>query len=334
MLTTFGDLAQAFQSQRQNTSLQSTAARLSKELTTGRIADPGKRLLGDFGQLAEISRTLTTLGTYKITNAEAARFTGTMQSALDQLRSLGGDTAQTLIQAGSSGTSAFVDLGGTAARDALDAALSALNIRDAGRSVFAGVATSTPAVASAGTILAALMPVVAVETTAQGVTQAVDNFFTAPIGGFGDLGYLGAAQPLDPLRVAPDAAVSVDITANSPAIRDMLKGLVTGALLAEGVLSGNPAGQAALAQSAGEQVLSADGGIATLQGRIGIAEARIDAAGTRNAAERAGLEIRRAEIVGADPYETATALQQTQSQLEVLFTVTARLSTLKLSDFL
>lgn len=334
MLTTFGDLAQTFQSQRQSTSLKSSAARLSTELTTGRIADPGKRLSGDFGPLAEISRTLKTLETYKITNAEAARFTGTLQSVLDQLRSLGGDVGQTLLQAGSSGASTFVDVGGAASRDALDAALSALNIRDAGRSVFAGIATSTPAVASADTIIAALLPMAAIETTAQGVIQAVDAFFAAPIGGFDDLGYLGAEQPLDPLNVAPDATVSINVTANSPAIRDMLKGLVTGALLAEGVLSGNQAQQGALAQTAGERVSSASGGIVTLQGRIGIVEARIDVAGTRNAAERAVLETRRAGIVGADSYETATALQQTQSQLETLFTITARLSTLKLSDFL
>ena len=119
MLTTFGDLAQAVQSQRQSTLLKSTAARLTTELTTGRSADPGKRLFGDFGPLAEISRALNTLDTFKTTNAEAARFTGTMQSVLDQIRSLGGDSAQTLLQAGSSGATAFVDVGGAAARDAL-----------------------------------------------------------------------------------------------------------------------------------------------------------------------------------------------------------------------
>ncbi|MGF6862388.1 flagellar hook-associated protein 3 FlgL [Rhodobacteraceae bacterium MBR-64] len=334
MLTTFGDLAQGFQSQRQNATLKSTSARLATELTTGRSADVGKHLAGDFGALAGVSLWLSVLDAFATANAEAGRFAATVQTAVDRIRSLGGDAAPNLLQAGSSGAASFVDTAGVAARDALDAALSALNTRDGGRSVFAGVATSTPAVADAATILAALAPVVAAETSAAGVIRAVDDFFAAPTGGYGDIGYLGAAVPLDPFRVAQDDAVPLGVTANDPALRDMLKALVTGALLAEGALVGDPRARADLARTAGERLLTADSKVAGLQGRIGIAEARIDAAATRNAAERAGLETTRADIVGVDGYEAATALQQTQSQLEVLFAVTARLSTLKLSDFL
>jgi flagellar hook-associated protein 3 FlgL len=334
MLTSFGDLAQAFQSQRQSAALKSTGARLTTELTTGRAQDLGRALEGDFGPLAELGRALAGLEAFRLSSAEATRFSGAMQAATGRLQALGADSAPMLLQAGTNGGAAFVDAAGAAARQSLDAALSALNTRDGGRGVFSGVASTGPAVVDRAALMGLLAPLVATETTAAGVVQAVEGFFDAPTGGFGDLGYLGADDALAPFRVAPGEAVALPVTAADPAIRETLKGLVLGALLEEGVFSADPPARAELARSAGERLLTADTGLAQLQGRIGAAEARIGAVQTRIAAEMAGLELRRAEIAGVDSYETASALQQTQAQLEMLFTVTARLSTLKLSDFL
>ena len=42
----------------------------------------------------------------------------------------------------------------------------------------------------------------------------------------------------------------------------------------------------------------------------------------------------RGGMVGVDGYDTATALQETQARLETLYTLTARLSRLKLADYL
>ncbi len=46
------------------------------------------------------------------------------------------------------------------------------------------------------------------------------------------------------------------------------------------------------------------------------------------------MEIARTELIGADPYDTATEMEAVQGQLETLYTVTARLSRLSLADFL
>lgn len=331
-LQSFGDLAQAFQTGRQSADLKSRAARLTGELTTGRSGDPGRLLGGDFGPLAGIGRTLTALTSYARAASEAAGFADGVQTVLGRLQDLGAGATSSLLKAG--GNSAFVEAAGRDTRDALDAALSALNTRHGDRSLLAGTATSGPAVVDASALIAAVLPAVSGQTTAQGVAAAVAAWFAAPTGGFASLGYLGSTTPLTPFRVAPGDSVALQVDARDPAIAGTLAGLVTGALLAEGVLAGNPAERAALAVRAGEAVLSADSGLALLRGRVGTAEARIDAAATRIDSERAALEIRRADTVGVDPYETATALQQTQSELEMLFTVTARLSRLKMSDFL
>jgi flagellar hook-associated protein 3 FlgL len=73
---------------------------------------------------------------------------------------------------------------------------------------------------------------------------------------------------------------------------------------------------------------------ASLQGRLGLTQARIDQAQTRNTAEQSMLEIARADLVAIDPFEAATRMEAAQTQLETLYSVTARLSRLSLVDFL
>ena len=46
------------------------------------------------------------------------------------------------------------------------------------------------------------------------------------------------------------------------------------------------------------------------------------------------LQVSRNDIRSADPYQTATALTEVQTQIETLFAVTARLSRLNLVDYL
>ena len=71
--------------------------------------------------------------------------------------------------------------------------------------------------------------------------------------------------------------------------------------------------------------------------------ALVDSGGTNigsvsYALERLGATARltadRAEILAADPYETATALSQTEASLQNLYALTSRLSRLSLTDYL
>ncbi len=76
------------------------------------------------------------------------------------------------------------------------------------------------------------------------------------------------------------------------------------------------------------------GDLVTLRARVGTAEAAIERAAVRNGAEATQLEIARNRIIAVDPFRAATELQSLEVQLETLFTITARLSRLKLTDFL
>ena len=73
---------------------------------------------------------------------------------------------------------------------------------------------------------------------------------------------------------------------------------------------------------------------AALAGRIGISEARIDEASTRNESESNALQVLKYDLLGVDAYDAATRMETAQNQLETLYAVTARLSRLSLVDFL
>ena len=57
-------------------------------------------------------------------------------------------------------------------------------------------------------------------------------------------------------------------------------------------------------------------------------------ASTRLSAERTSYEIARTGLLEADPYETASRLEDVQFQLEALYAVTARMARLSLTSYL
>lgn len=332
-LISLGDMAQSFLLRNQNARLRADLLRQGQELSTGRIQNVGKRVGGDFSPLAGIERSLTRIAAFEVTSNEAGILTETMQTALSAISDIATSLAPGLLLAKQAGVPAHVDALGSDAHSRFETALSRLNTRAGDRSVFAGTATDRPAVADAGTILTALQTATAGATTADQVAQAVSDWFDDPAG-FAAVGYLGSAQDLSPVLVAEGAKVSVGARADAPEIAGTLKGLAMAALLDGGVLAGDTGARAALAARAGERILAAQTDWTGLQARIGVAQERIGEAQTRNAAESSSLQAARADLLKADPYDTATALQETQTQLETLYSITARITRLSLKDYL
>ena len=331
-LVSLGDMAQSFMLRRQTVALKSDLQRLSTELTTGRVADTAARVSGDLGPVSGIDASLARLKGYGAVTAEAGLFAGSMQTALGVVDDLSSALSRTLLAASSSSSQSLVDATGRDARSRLETALSALNTRVGDRSVFGGVATNGPATAPAETIMLALDTAILGATTVQDIETAVTDWFNAPTG-FAALGYTGGAA-LAPVNIAPGEEANLDITATDPAIRATLKGLAMAALLDRGVLAGQPAARQDLAKRAGLSLLESQSERTFLAARLGAAEAQIDAAASRNAAETSSLQIARSDITAADPFETASRLQETQQQLEKIYAITARITRLSLMDYL
>lgn len=331
-----GDMAQAFQMRRHNVELQKQLSRLSEELTTGVKSDLSAAVSGDFKALAGIDRSLTKLESYRVAASEAGLFTESLQNALQVAHDVSIELAPGLLGAAAAGTHALVDTTANDVRQKFHSVVSALNTQVADRYLLSGAATDQRPISGSQDVLDALMVATAGQATATDVANAVAAWFDAPAGGGGylDMVYGGSTNALAPFQLGPGDAAAMDVTAADPALRDLLRGLALGALIAEGAMAGDDAGRAELAKVSGETLLSASTKITSLRARIGTVEGQIADTDARNAAESSALRIARTKIVSADPYDTASALDAVQTQIETLYALTARISRLSLADYL
>lgn len=329
-----GDLAHTFLIQRQTSGLKTEMTRLASELTTGQKSDLGASLAGDFGPYAGIERSLRALAAYNTANIEAAGMLEASQLALENAQSMGRDLSTALFTASTGDDVVLIGATAEDARQKFSAVVSTLNTSVADRTLFGGAATDRPALATAEEMLAEIVTATAGETTAAGIVAAVDSWFDDAGGGFETMGYLGSSNDMGPMLIAEGETAKVGVRADDQVIRDTLKGYALMSLIAEGALDGDVEEQAALTATAAEKMLTADGDMTDLRARIGAVEARVENAQARNAAEEAAYELARSELIGADPYETATEFQAVYSQIETLYTVTARIAGLNFTDYI
>lgn len=330
----FGDLAQSHVMRRHTTQAKLDMARLSEELTLGKASDTPRHLSGDMGPLLAIDSGLARLDGFGAVTRELALFSDAMQTSLSTIASLALDAATGLISASGTAATTHVNTASSAAHSALKSTISTLNTRFGDRSLFAGMDTTSIAVADSETLLTAVETAISTAgaTDVASVEAVLDSWFSTP-GAYQGTGYLGAAG-LAPVPISAGEEVALDITADDPAIRATLKGLVMASLVDRGLFTGQPSVQKDLAQRAGEVLMAGETDRAYLAARLGGMQSQIDRAQTRNESEAAALGIARTGMVEIDPYETATRLQDAETQLQLIYTLTARISRLSLADYL
>lgn len=331
MTTSIGDLGQTLSMKRQNAALKLLMQDRGQEVTTGRVADAGRALRGDFAPLAAIDTSLARLEGFRAATTEASTVAGVMQTVLGTLTDLSADLASSLLTTAGSGLPQQVTALGQDARQRFETVVGALNTRFADKALFSGIETGTSPLPDASTFLTTLEGVVTGAVSAADVETALTAWFEDPAG-YAAV-YLGGV-PRSATEIGPGEQVSIQVTALDPGIRDSLKGLAMAALLDRGVLQGQPVARSDLARLAGVSLTKSGSARTLLSAEIGIAQARIDQAATRNSAESSSLQIARTGLVAADPYEAATRLEQAETQLQALYSVTVRLSRLSLADFL
>jgi flagellar hook-associated protein 3 FlgL len=330
-ITSIGDLSQTLSLKRQNAALKLLMQEKGQEVTTGRVADAGRALRGDFAPLAAIDTSLARLEGFLAATTEAGTVAGVMQTTLTTLSDLASDLASSLLTTAGSGLQQQVTSLGQDARQRLESAMGMLNTQFADKALFSGVESGRPPLPDAASFLTTLEGVVAGAVSAADVELMLTTWFEDPAG-YAAL-YQGGA-PRAAMEIGPGDQVTIDVTALDPGIRDTLKGLSMAALLDRGVLQGVPSGRADLARHAGLSLTDTASARTLLSAEVGLAEERILQAKTRNGAETSALQIARTTLVEAGPYEAATRLEQAETQLEALYSVTVRLSRLSLSDYL
>lgn len=333
-ISTYGDLASSFFTRRQNSHMRQELTRLSTEMSTGRKTETGSKTTGEIGALAGLEHSLKLMSAHEHATTEARLMADTTQVALTTIHTQAQDLSNGLIAARSSHNTTLLRTTSLDAGQKFASIISKLNADAGGRSLFAGAATDQPALADAETIMSELMTAIAGEMTAGGVAAQIDDWFNTPGGGFETLGYLGADESYGPIKLGNGETATLPVRANDAEVRNLLSAVAKTVVLGEGALAGDPEQQKALAELSSNALLQAVDQTTMLQARVGAVEARIESAVVHNTAEKHALELSYNDLTSADPYDTASRLEELYGQMEALYVTTARLSKLSFTDYM
>ncbi|SFR00771.1 flagellin [Poseidonocella sedimentorum] len=333
-MSSLGDLAQSYVTRQRNAEIKQEINTLTDELSSGRISDIASALAGDFGQLASLERSLSSLDAFKVSSDEATFFTDSQQLSLEGMASGLDSAVEAMLAASNSSFPASINSGSIEADSQFRAMVSSLNGTAGGRSLFAGDATGDPALADAQDILDELSTLVTGMTDPDVITATVDDWFNTPGGGYETFAYIGSTEEMQPFLLGDGRTYGPGITALDSGVREALGSLAMGALMMNGVVTNDTFLRGQVMDIATESSLTAKGKLLDTQSVVGTLQNQIETQQARIAAEHSAYSIARTELVAADPYETATRLENVQFQLEALYTSTAYASRMSLLDYI
>lgn len=326
-----GDMARALVLRTNQVRLRSEMDKLAVEVSTGLVKDRAKHLGGDVTGLTAIDRTLSRLNAYRINTTEAALVTGTMQQSLGNIQDASTDLAQNILGAELTPSSGLLDTMSADAEATINTVLSSLNQTVAGRFVFSGTATDTPAVLDFEAMMTAVDAATTGLTTYADIATAMDGFF-GPGGTFATAIYSGSDDPIAPFQIGEGETARVDIRATAQPLREVLKPIVMAAIARDTSLESDV--RVDLLRHAGATIMAAQESFSTLRAGLGAAEARIEDGMAQNAAERTATSMAKLDLIEAEPYETAARYESVRAQLESIYAITARSQRLSLTEFI
>ncbi|WP_340107286.1 hypothetical protein [Pikeienuella sp. HZG-20] len=314
--------------------VQKDFTRVSEELTTGVKSDVVAATGGDPAQLYALERNIALNEKQGIVIELAISRSSVTQDVLERLEAATGAVGVRLAAAVSIGDLRGAEIEAGRARGAFEEAVSALNSRFGERSLFAGAATDGPALAPADAILAEIKARVAPAATAADAIAAVEDYFSDPAG-FAATGYLGSTTDASAAEIAPGQRIDFAVRADQAEVVAALSALAIGVIGAEGGFAGaTQAARLEVMGGAATRGLAASDGVVALRARTGVAEEQLDIAKVRTESERTFLQIARNRVIASDPFEAGVAFNALETQLQTIFSVTARLSSLNLASYL
>ncbi len=331
--TTIGDMSRQLMLSRQTTRMKQSLSTLSQEISTGIVRDKIRHVNGDVTMLASLEQKIAASELQKSLSDSLQTILGGQQMVLGNMQAdaerIAFDTLSMNDVTNMAQISRFI----SNFRAGFDNAVDVLNTKLAGRSLFAGDVGNEPALAPAGVILSELRSAMPAGLDASGLSDFVDTWF-AEGNGFDTYGYVGGERISGAVALGSGINVNPNTTADHEAFRVTLAGYAKAALLAENEILNDPGDRRELVQKAALTVAMGASKIIDLSARIGMDEERTSIASVRAGNELSALSIARSELISADPHETAMKLEHVMTQLDLIFSITARMSRLSLADYL
>jgi flagellar hook-associated protein 3 FlgL len=326
-VTGSSDLGRLTALKRSTAETRAALANAGTEMTTGLNTSRYDATSGNITRIFAIERALDRNEVFGDTIALTEVRVDTAQNALGLMLTPLQDLSASLPSAVSMGDTQASLVHARSARNALTDTISALNTQSGGLSLFAGTATDGPAVAPAATILADLDALAAAAATPADAIASINAYF-APGGAFLGTRYLGSATDLAPVDVGEGRRIDYALRADAGEFVDALRSEALAAVVAGGAFAGDIDAQMEMLSAAGTAMLTSKEGILDLRSAVGVTQQALEDAKAARTAEKDTLDLARNAIMTVDPTEAASVYQALETQLQTIFTVTARLSDL------
>ncbi|EPX77356.1 flagellar hook-associated protein FlgL [Litoreibacter arenae] len=328
------DLGQNMMLRRQGAGLKTSLSTLTTELTTGRRENVSDYVRGDFGPLAALERSVKRLDGFALgRDALSLRVTG-VQTSLGAMQDTVATFGTDLIGAASLEQPGVLDAKLANAPERFNQVVSYLNAQVSGQYLFSGVASDRKPLPDGAELLTHIRNIAMTATDASDFVTQVNSWFDDSGGGFDTLAYNGAAQAQSGVAISEAHTIGLPVKADDGAIRSMLRDLAIAAVVSEGTLPMSDMEKRAVLSSVGEGLIASEQALISMRRDTGVTEQLLSEADVAGRVERGLLDGAISKITSADPYETASALEAVQHQIETLYVLTARTSQLRLSDYL
>lgn len=329
----YGDLTTHAFLRNRNAELQLDLATLSEEVSTGKKSNLTEELGGDFTYLADIENNLNRIESQMVATGETTLFALSIQDSLSRVQEATQQLRDDIYSVSPALTETDATRFSQDAERKLDAAVSSFNGWAGGRSLFAGTATGTSPLNSTATLMTELIGEVSGLTDADDIIIAVKDWFADPAG-FDTAMYVGSTTDISPIEVGDGEVVSLNLRADNDDLKSALQSFAILALLDEPALGLSALTKTDLARKGSGELAESTERLINVQADIGFMEGQLERVSTRNEASKTALSLAFNDIVLADQYEASAKIKTTETQLEILYTVTARSAQLSLVKFM
>lgn len=327
------DLSSSIAFLERSNSLKSRIENLASELSTGTTSDPNTRLSGNFSLLIDIDSRSRKLNGFNTASTETETKFSALQNSLSSIQDIVTSLSNSFLEGSAGQTETNKSLTVDQTREHLSTIIGNLNASVAGQFIFSGTKIGTQPLSDVNSFLLEFGSSLSGLTDPIDIRAAADAWFE-PGGGFEASSYFGSAHHLLPIQIDEFREVSLDIKADAQIFRDTLKEIALIALAADTDLAMPLAAVEIIQTNASERLMSISDSLTQLRSHFGFQESIIEDTQAKLASGISTLQQTRSNLLSVDPYTTATHLEDAQYKLELLFSILARSSSLRLVNFL
>lgn len=321
------------QQARQNAGIREQLQQVSQEAVSGRRADPLAATNGRLGDALMIQNELGAIERHR----QAAGLAG---ARLDGAANAIALVRETLVGFAPEARAAL----GTIDQD--DAPLEAVRARAEGivlqvastfnqrqgeRYLFGGNQTGAAPLSSLDQLLGDVRTEIGAATDPADATARIDTYFNDPAGGFAQDIYQGSDADGPRLHVTDSQSLNPLPKADDPVFKSILQGL---AMISESDASNTPEDNQALINAGLDLLDSGLENLLRIEARLGASSQTVDQIDQALQTEAQLLSASENRLLGRDTFEAAAELQALEGQLQASYTITGRLGSLNLTNFL